>query len=78
MLYWVRMVNKMVLARIEFKADHAPKFIESPLNSQNIIEQTFDSVEELIAVLKEFEPYITDCTAIVNGKILQLSNFKAK
>lgn len=68
----------MVLARIEFKPEHASKFIDSPNSTQNVIEMTFDSAEELIEVLREFESFIRDCTAVVNGKILQLSNFKAK
>ena len=68
----------MVLARIEFKPEHASKFIDSPRSTQNVIEMTFDSVDELIAVLREFETFIKDCTAVVNGKMLQLSNFKAK
>jgi hypothetical protein len=68
----------MVLARIEFKPEHASAFVESSGSTQNVIEQTFDSVDELIAVLREFEPFIKDCTAVVNGKMLQLSAFKAK
>lgn len=78
MLYWIRSGSKMVLARIEFKSECAAKFIDSPGYTQNIIEMSFDSPEELIEVLREFESCIKDCTAIVNGKILILSNFKAK
>ena len=68
----------MVLARIEFKPEHAAGFIETPNSTQNIIEQTFESVEALIDVLREFEPFIKDCTALVNGRILQLSEFKTR
>lgn len=68
----------MVLARIEFRPECAIKFVDSPSSQQNIIEQTFESVEELIEVIREFEPFIKDCLAIVDGKIIQLSAFKAK
>ncbi len=78
MLYWIRQCQPMILARIEFKQEHAEKFIESSGNNQTVIEQTFESVDELIEVLREFEPFIKDCTAVVNGKMLQLSSFKAK
>jgi hypothetical protein len=68
----------MVLARIEFKPEHAAAFIEAPGSTQNIIEQTFESVEALIETLKEFEPFIKNCVAIVNGRVLALSEFKTK
>jgi len=68
----------MVLARIEFKKQDATKFIDSSDGMQTVIEQTFESVDELIEVLREFEPFIKDCTAVVNGNMIQLSSFKAK
>lgn len=68
----------MVLARIEFKKQDATKFIDSSDGMQTVIEQTFESVDELVEVLREFEPFIKDCTAVVNGKMIQLSSFKAK
>lgn len=78
MLYCIRQYRPMVLARIEFKQQHATKFIDSSDGVQTVIEQTFDSVDELIEVLREFEPFIKDCTAVINGKMIQLSSFKAK
>lgn len=76
MLYWIRLNTKMVLARIEFKPEYANDFIEG--GTQTVIEQKFESVDALIEVLREFEPFIKDCTAVVNGRMLQLSEFKAK
>ncbi len=68
----------MIVARFEFKPEHADSFIENGAAGQNVTEVMFESVESLIATMKEFETYLLDCTAIVNGKVLALSSFKTK
>lgn len=78
MLYCIRRSQPVVLARIEFRPECAVKFVDSDSGQQSIIEQAFESVEELVEVIREFEPFIKDCLAIVDGKIIQLSAFKAK
>ena len=67
----------MVIARIQFKPEHAADFIDSRNGEQAFIEQIFSSPEELIQTLKEIEPYICDCTTVINGRMLTLSSFKA-
>lgn len=68
----------MIVARFEFKPEHADSFIENGAAGQSVIELMFESVESLIEATKEFENYLLDCTAIVGGKVLALSSFKAK
>lgn len=68
----------MILARFEFKPEEAHRFIDSYDSSQNIIEQIFDDVDELVETTKAFEDYLVDCTALVNGRMLCLSSFKTK
>ena len=77
-LYWVRPRNKMIVARFEFKPEHAPSFIQDGASGQSVLEMTFESVESLIEATKEFERALVDCTAMINGKIILLSSFKAK
>lgn len=77
MLYLVRDTRPVILARFEFKPEEAHRFIDSPDSNQNIIEQVFHDVDELIEVTKAFEKYLVDCTAMVNGKMLCLSSFPA-
>lgn len=67
----------MIIARIHFKQEFAHRFIESKDGKQSVIEQSFASPEELIETLKEFEPYIADCTTVINGRMLSLSCFKS-
>ena len=76
MLYWVRPGKQMIVARFEFKPEHASCFIINGSSKRNVTEVMFESVESLIETMKEFEDYLVDCLAIVNGKVLSLSSFK--
>lgn len=78
MLYLVKGRRPVILARFEFKPEEAHRFIDSPDASQNIIEQVFDDVDDLIEVTRAFEKYLVDCTAMVNGRMLCLSSFPAR
>ena len=62
----------VVTARIEFKKGHGKDFC--PGAEQDLIEIRFESVEALIDTLREFEPYVYNCTAQVNGKVIDLRN----
>lgn len=62
----------MVTARIEFKKGHGKDFC--PGADQDLIELRFESVEALISTLRDFEDFIYNCTAQVNGKIVDLRN----
>ena len=62
----------MVTARIEFKSGHGKDFC--PGADQDVIEMRFESVESLIETLRGFEQYIYNCTAQVNGRIIDLRN----
>lgn len=68
----------MILARFEFKPEEAHRFIESPDSTQNVIEQVFHDVDDLIETTRAFEKYLVDCTAMVNGRMLCLSSFTSK
>jgi len=62
----------MILARFEFRKDAAPDFIDSKHGSQVITEMEFDSVVELIEMCQGLEDAILNCTALVNGEIVDL------
>jgi hypothetical protein len=65
----------MIVARFEFKPEYAASFIMNAEKGQNVTEVIFESVESLVSTMKEFEDYLVDCLAIVNGKVLSLSSF---
>ena len=68
----------MIVARFEFKPEHASSFVIGGSADRNVAEVMFESVESLIETMKEFEEYLVDCLAIVNGKVLSLSSFKIR
>jgi hypothetical protein len=68
----------MIVARFEFKPEHASSFVIDGSPDRNVTEVMFESVESLIETMKEFEDYLVDCLAIVNGKVLSLSSFKIR
>jgi hypothetical protein len=60
----------MVTARIEFKQGRGAAFCFS--ETQDVIEMQFETVDELIQTLRDFETEIYNCIAAVNGKVLDL------
>jgi hypothetical protein len=65
----------MIVARFEFKPEYAADFIQDAETGQNVVEVAFDSPQEMIATMREFEDYLIDCIAIVGGKVMALSSF---
>lgn len=62
----------MILARIEFKKGHGAYFCDGA--KQDVIEMVFESPEALIETLRGLEGDLANCTAQINGKILDLRN----
>lgn len=60
----------MIVARFEFKPEHAHQFIQD--EGQNVVEVMFESVYAMIQATREFEDFLVDCTAIVDGKVISL------
>jgi hypothetical protein len=59
-----------VTARIQFRPGEARYWIDGA--TQEIIEMRFESPEALIETLREIEPAILNCTARINGKVVDL------
>lgn len=68
----------MVIARITFKEKAAPYWIEQNPKSnkiQVVTEMIFETPLALIKQLRQIEDAVTECVAIVDGRILALSDF---
>lgn len=65
----------MLIARIEFKPGAASYFCEGA--EQGVVELRFESVEALISTLREIEDDVSDCSAIINGKVVNLRAISA-
>jgi len=66
----------MLIARIEFKPESASYFCEGA--HQGIVEMRFESVEALISTLRGMEDDIVDCSAIINGRMVNLRAVSAE
>lgn len=62
----------MIIARFEFKPEYAHQFIEKGVHGQNVIEIAFEDVPSLILASQEFESVLLNCTAMIDGKIIDL------
>lgn len=60
----------MLTARITFRKGRGHYFC--PGADQEIVEMQFESPEALMEVLREFKDEIHNCTASINGKIIDL------
>lgn len=58
------------IARFEFLPERAHEF--SPEGSL-VVEQRYETIEELMADCENFKEAIADVTAIVNGRVISLS-----
>jgi len=65
----------MVLARFEFYPDKAEQFAWH--SGQQIVEVLFDNVFDLIKTCQEYEDAIANCTAMMDGQIIDLRAFSA-
>lgn len=65
----------MIVARFEFLPEFADQFSWSA--GQTVVEILFDDVFDLIQTCQEHEHAIADCTAIVEGHIINLVGVSA-
>jgi hypothetical protein len=61
----------MIIARIEFKPGCGP--IVDPQN-HDVVEAVFESVPELISLLREIEDELHNCIVRIDGKTFDLLN----
>lgn len=60
----------MIIARIEFKPGCGPETESQP----DVVEAVFETVPELISLLREIEERLHNCIVRINGKTLDLLN----
>lgn len=63
----------MVVARFEFKPEHADQFCWRA--GQTVTEVLFDSISELIDFCQEVEDALLDCTVFTGNDIISLKSF---
>ena len=60
-----------IVARFTFSVDRADEFLE---DGQLVTQIDCESIEEVMEYLTQFGDAILDCSAIVNGQVVNLSD----
>lgn len=69
-----------IIARFNFKQSRAGEFLETVEYDGELIQPTVtelqvDDIEEVMDYVRQFDDALLDCNAIVNGKVVNLSDF---
>ena len=69
-----------IIARFNFKRSRAGEFLETVEYDGELIQPTVtelqvDDIEEVMDYVRQFDDALLDCNAIVNGKVVNLSDF---
>lgn len=65
--------EELIIARFTFRPERAAEFLEEPGRLVSQIE--FESVEAIMDAVTEFGDAIVDANAIVNGKVINLTDY---
>lgn len=67
-----QLIPDPIVARFTFSAERAAEFLDE---GRLVTQIDCDSIEEVIEYCTQFGDAITDANAIVNGKVVNLSDF---
>ena len=65
-------VQDPIIARFSFIPDRAPEFVEA--EGQTVVQMEFDAIDEVMECVHQFQDALEDCSAIINGKVVNLSD----
>ena len=60
-----------IVARFSFTVDRASEFLD---DGQLVTQIDCESIDEVMEYLHQFGDAVTDCSAIVNGQVINLSD----
>ena len=63
-----------IVARFTFAPDRAAEFIEQ--EGQLVTQLEFDSIDEVMECVEQFSDAITDAFAFINGRVVDLADYK--
>lgn len=69
-----------IVARFQFKPSRANEFLDTVEVDGDIVqplvsELQVDDIEEVMDYVRQFDDALVDCNAIINGKVVNLSDF---
>ena len=65
--------DEMITARFTFRPERAGEFLEEP--GRLVTQMEFETVDEIMEVVHQFDDALVDVNAIINGKVVNLTDF---
>ena len=65
--------EEMITARFTFRPERAGEFLEEP--GRLVTQMEFETVDEIMEVVHQFDDALVDVNAIINGKVVNLIDF---
>ena len=65
--------EELITARFTFHPERAGEFLEEP--DRLVTQMEFETVDEIMEVVRQFQDALVDCNAIINGKDVNLTDF---
>ena len=63
----------MISARFTFHPDRAHEFLED--EGRLVTQMEFETIDEVMEMVEEFQSALVDCNAIINGKVVSLADY---
>jgi len=65
--------DEMITARFTFRPERAGEFLDEP--GRLVTQMEFETVDEIMEVVHQFDDALVDVNAIINGKVVNLVDF---
>ena len=65
--------DEMITARFTFRPERAGEFLDEP--GRLVTQMEFETVDEIMEVVHQFDDALVDVNAIINGKVVNLTDF---
>jgi len=65
--------EELISARFTFRPERAAEFLEEP--GRLITQMEFETVDEIMEVIQQFDDALVDVNAIINGQVINLADF---
>ena len=65
--------EELITARFTFRPDRAAEFLDEP--GRLVTQMEFESVDEIMEIIHQFDDALVDVNAIINGQVVNLVDF---
>ena len=65
--------EELITARFTFRPERAGEFLDEP--GRLVTQMEFETVDEVMDVINEFDDALVDVNAIINGQVVNLVDF---